>query len=109
VAGYGIGFHTFQVLYWVIGISLFGTALLWITVPAGKQHGLIWCFGASLSRLLPVIGIKEFKDFFDNPVREGLRGWRRSVFAGLAIGLAIVGWVMGAILVVAISGLTQSS
>jgi uncharacterized protein YjbI with pentapeptide repeats len=57
VAGFGIGSYTFRVLYWVVGISLAGAALLWMSVPAAKQHGPIWCFGASLSRLLPVIEV----------------------------------------------------
>jgi hypothetical protein len=64
-------------------------------------------------RLLPVIEIKEFKDFFDNPISsisEGLTGWwQRFAFAGFAVGLAIVGWVMSAILVAAVAGLTQGS
>jgi hypothetical protein len=33
VAGFGIGTYTFRVLYWVIGISLAGAALLWGTIP----------------------------------------------------------------------------
>jgi hypothetical protein len=42
--------------------------LLWQTVPAAKHHGPIWCFGASLARLLPVIEInKEFTEFFNDP------------------------------------------
>jgi hypothetical protein len=68
VAGFGIGSYTFRVLYWVIDISLAGAVLLWTTVPIAKQNGPIWCFGASLSRLLPVIEInKEFTDFFNDP------------------------------------------
>ena len=68
VAGYGVGFYTFFVLGWVLGISLAGAALLWMKVPTAKQHGPIWCFGASLARLLPVIEInKEFTAFFDDP------------------------------------------
>jgi hypothetical protein len=43
VAGFGIGAYTFRVLYWVIGISLASAALLWMTAPAAKQHGPIWC------------------------------------------------------------------
>jgi uncharacterized protein YjbI with pentapeptide repeats len=31
VAGFGIGIYTFRVLYWVIGISFAGAALLWMT------------------------------------------------------------------------------
>jgi hypothetical protein len=106
VAGFGIGTYTFRVLYWVIGISLAGAALLWMKVPAAKQHGPIWCFGASLARLLPVIEInKEFTAFFDDPKRERLSGWQSFIFS--AIG--IVGFVLGAILIAAVSGLTQSS
>ena len=106
VAGYGVGFYTFFVLGWVLGFSLAGALLLWWTVPAAKQHGLIWCFGASLSRLLPVIEInKEFTDFFDDPQRKRLTGWQSFIFSATGI----VGWVLAAILGVAVSGLTQSS
>jgi hypothetical protein len=106
VAGFGIGTYTFRVLYWVIGISFLGAALLWMAVPAAKQHGLIWCFGASLARLLPVIEInKEFTDFFDDPERKRMTGWQSFIFS--VIGM--VGFVLGAILIAAVSGLTQSS
>ncbi|MDQ6868968.1 MAG: hypothetical protein M3178_11390 [Pseudomonadota bacterium] len=106
VAGFGIGTYTFRVLYWVIGISLAGAALLWMTVPAAKQHGPIWCFDASLARLLPVIEInKEFTSFFDDPKRERLTGWQSFIFSAMGI----VGFVLGAILIAAVSGLTQSS
>jgi uncharacterized protein YjbI with pentapeptide repeats len=106
VAGFGIGGYTFRVLYWVIGISLAGAALLWIKVPAAKQHGPIWCFGASLARLLPVIEInKEFTDFFDDPERKRLTGWQSFIFSAMGM----VGFVLGAILIAAVSGLTQSS
>ncbi|PNE12375.1 MAG: hypothetical protein CR217_03960 [Beijerinckiaceae bacterium] len=105
VAGFGIGRYTFRVLYWVIGISLAGAALLWTCVPAAKQHGPIWCFGASLARLLPVIEInKEFAEFFNDPKRERLTGWQSLIFSTMGI----VGFVLGAILLAAVSGLTQS-
>ena len=60
-----------------------------------EKHGFVWCFGASLARLLPVIEInKEFTEFFNDPKRECLTSWAlcsaRSWFA-------------------AVSGLTQSS
>ena len=36
-----------------------------------EKHGFVWCFGASLSPLLPVIEInKEFTEFFNDPKRE---------------------------------------
>jgi uncharacterized protein YjbI with pentapeptide repeats len=104
VAGFGIGGYTFRVLYWVIGISLAGAFYLWTCVQAAREHGPMWCFGASLARLLPLIEInKEFSDFFDDPKRARLTAWQTFVFS--CIGVA--GWVLGAILVAAISGLTQ--
>jgi hypothetical protein len=108
VAGYGIGFYTFYVLWWVLGFSLAGAALLWWTVPAGhtEHRGMLWCFGASLARLLPVIEInKEFTEFFNDPERARLDWWQSILFSALGI----VGWVLGAVLAVAVSGLTQSS
>jgi hypothetical protein len=105
VAGFGIGTYTFRVLIWVIGISLAGAALLWMSVPAAKQHGPIWCFGASLSRLLPIEVNKEFTEFFNDPERKRLTGWQSFIFS--VIGM--VGFVLAAILGAAVSGLTQSS
>jgi hypothetical protein len=103
-AGFGIGEYTFRVLYWVIGIAAAGAVYLWACVNAAREHGLVWCFGASLARLLPVIQInKEFSDFFDDPNRTRLTAVQSFVFA--AIGM--VGWVLGAILIAAVSGLTQ--
>jgi hypothetical protein len=75
-----------------------------------QDRGKLWCFLASLARLLPVIEInRECKEFFDHPEREGLTRSQRFVFDGLAAGLAMVGFVLGAILIAAVSGLTQSS
>jgi hypothetical protein len=108
VAGFGIGTYTFRVLNWVIVITVFGALNLKESVKGvrDEKHGFIWCLGASLSRLLPVIEInKEFTTFFDDPKRERLTGWQSFIFS--AIG--IVGFVPGAILIAAVSGLTQSS
>ncbi len=70
------------------------------------HHGFFWCFGASLARLLPVIEInKEFSAFFDDPERKRLTGWQSFVFSVIGI----VGFVLGVILIAAVSGLTQSS
>jgi hypothetical protein len=107
VAGYGIGYHTFFVLPWVLGFSLAGAALLWWTVPAARteQRGRLWCFGASLARLLPVIEInKEFTEFFNDPERARLNRWQSILFSALGI----VGWGLGLVLIAAVSGLTQS-
>jgi uncharacterized protein YjbI with pentapeptide repeats len=103
-AGFGIGGYTFRVLYLVIGIAAVGAIYLWTCVQAAREHGPTWCFGASLARLLPVIEInKEFTDFFDDPNRTRLTAWQSFVFSGIAMA----GWVLGAILVAAVSGLTQ--
>jgi hypothetical protein len=106
VAGYGIGFHTFVVLPWVLVFCLAGAMLLWWTVPAAKQNGAIWCFFASLAQLLPVTPInKELTEFFNDPERKRLKGWQIFVFSALGV----IGLALGAILIVAVSGLTQSS
>jgi uncharacterized protein YjbI with pentapeptide repeats len=106
VAGFGIGHYTFVVLIWVIGITFLGGVYLWKCVPQASQHGPIWCFGATLNRLLPVIEInKEFTEFFNDPYRQRLT--HRESFAYSLVG--IVGWVLGAILIAAVSGLTQKA
>jgi uncharacterized protein YjbI with pentapeptide repeats len=106
VAGYGIGSHTFVVLRWVLVFWLAGVAVLWWTVPAAKHNGAIWCGCASLAQLLPVIRInKELTDFFDDPGRTRLKGWQVFVFSALGL----VGFLLGTILLVAVSGLTHSS
>jgi uncharacterized protein YjbI with pentapeptide repeats len=111
-AGFGIGTYTFRVLGWVLVFSVAGAVLLWGTVPAartwdkGPFKGLLWCYGASLSRLLPVIEInKEFTEFFNDPGRERLNLLQSILFSALAM----MGWLLGAILIAAVSGLTQSS
>jgi len=48
---------------------------------------------------------KEFKDFFDDPKRTRLKGWQSLLFSVLGVA----GWVLGAALIAAFSGLTQSS
>jgi uncharacterized protein YjbI with pentapeptide repeats len=106
VAGFGIGEYTFRVLYWVVAISTLGAIYLWTSVPAARAHGQAWCFGAAVNRLLPIIEInKEFSNFFDDPDRKRLTGWQSFVFSVIAL----VGWLLGAILVAAISGLTQNA
>jgi uncharacterized protein YjbI with pentapeptide repeats len=106
VAGYGIGSYTFRVVPWVLVLWLSGTALLWLTVPAAKQRGTIWCFCAALAQLLPVIPInKEFAEFFNDPNRTRLESWQVFVFSALGV----VGLALGTILIVAVSGLTQGT
>jgi hypothetical protein len=103
-AGFGIGDYTWRVLYWVIAISGAGAFYLWRYVPNARANGPAWCLFASASRLLPAIEInKEFTDFFNDPGRTNLT--RRETLAFSIIGM--VGFVLGAILIAAVSGLTQ--
>jgi hypothetical protein len=54
---------------------------------------------------LPVIEInKEFTDFFNDPERKNLKFWPSMLFSALGI----IGWILGGVLLVAVSGLTQS-
>jgi len=108
VAGFGIGTYPFRVLYWVLGISLLGALYLRESVKGVRDggHGFVWCIGASLSRLLPVIEInKEFTEFFNDPERKRLTGWQSFVFSMVGI----IGFVLAAILGAAVAGLTHSS
>ena len=108
VAGFGIGSYTFRVLYWVIGIAFVGALYLRTRVRGVRNahYGFFWCFGASLARLLPIIEInKEFTAFFDDPFHERLTGWQSFVFSAISV----VGWLLGLILLAAVSGVTQSS
>ncbi len=98
----GFGLYPFKVLYWVIGISLFGALYLWRCAKGAQGKGFVWCYGASLTRLLPGIEItKEFSEFFKDPERERLTGWQSFVFSVIAV----VGWVLSFILVAAVTGL----
>lgn len=104
IAGFGIGTYTFRVLYCVILISAIGALILRFTGPKAGQHSIYWCAGASLARLLPVIELnKEFTDFFDDSKRANLYRWQNAFFTTIAL----VGWVLGAILIAAMAGLIQ--
>src|SRR3984893_15090439 len=108
VAGFGIGTYTFRVLYWVIVISFLGALYLRMRVKGVRDNhrGFIWCFGASLSRLLPVIEInKEFTDFFNDPERKRLTDWQSFIFNVMGI----MGFVLGGVLVAAVAGLTHKA
>ncbi len=92
-------------LWWVSGLTLIGTAVLWFSARA-RHNGLIWCIGASLNKLLPIIELnKEFTELFHDPERKYLRGWQIAYFSAQAVA----GWVLGSFLVAALAGLTQRS
>ncbi|PNE11903.1 MAG: hypothetical protein CR217_06355 [Beijerinckiaceae bacterium] len=110
VAGYGFGFYTFFVLGWVLVFSLAGMLLLWWTVPGARSEHTgplwLWCFGASLQRLLPGIEInKEFTKFFQDTYGDRFKWWQNILFSMLGVA----GFVLGAILLAVVSGLTQGS
>jgi len=113
--GYGIGTYTFRALWWTIGLALIGIAMLVFApgIRGRRQYGgargprqkpLIWCFGASLSHVLPVVSLStEFGDFFNDPQRKRLYAWQQIGFAVLAL----CGWGLSLFVVAAFSGLTQ--
>ncbi len=116
--GYGIGGYTFRALYWAIGLAALGTIILCFAPGVRgalsfkgsggrgpRQHTLVWCFGASLSHLLPVVSLTpEFTEFFNDPQRQRLYSWQQVAFALLAL----CGWALGLFVVAAFSGLTQN-
>ena len=106
VAGYGIGFYTFRVLEWVGGLTAFGAFLLLAFAPRARRKGILWCFGASLQRLLPIAEFnRSFRDFFDNPPPAS--SWERRnlgpKLAAMFSLLALAGWVLGFALLSALS------
>ena len=68
--GYGYGFRYFRLLYWVLGLLVIGTLLLFINLEKdndGKKIG----FWYSLDMLLPVIKLREkhYKMDLQTPVK----------------------------------------
>lgn len=116
VAGYGVGLYTFRVLWWVLGLTLLGSVVLWYS-PYARSRGVLWRLGASLHRLLPIVELnKEFKDFFDNAPptypgggppnfnrpRPNLNRFQVAFFSAIALA----GWILSFFLLAAMSGLT---
>jgi hypothetical protein len=103
--GYGIGDGPFRILYWVLGVTLLGMLVLAFARPdPARPRGVLWCFGASLDHLLPIVDLnREFSDYFHDPERTRLRGWQLSYFALHAL----VGYALGFFLLAGLTGLTQ--
>jgi hypothetical protein len=103
--GYGIGDGPFRILYWVLGVTALGMLVLAFARPdPARPRGVLWCFGASLDHLLPIVELnKEFSDYFHDPERRRLRGWQLSYFAFHAL----VGYALGFFLLAGLTGLTQ--
>ena len=105
LCGYGIGTYTFIVVPWVFCSVLLGVLVLRYAKP-GNVKSVGWRIGASLDRLLPIIELnKEFGDYFNDPHRTRLAAWQIGFFSMYALW----GWVLGLLLIAAMSGLTQNS
>ncbi|HEU0157569.1 MAG TPA: hypothetical protein VFQ82_15975 [Stellaceae bacterium] len=105
LCGYGIGIYTFYVVPAVFCTVVVGVLVLF-RARAARNKGVFWCVGASLDRLLPIIELnKEFDEFFYDPERQRLRGWQLAFFSAYALW----GWILGLLLVAAMSGLTQGT
>ena len=116
--GYGIGMYAFRAAYWALALALIGTIILCFapgvlgvrptplaTTRGPRQKSLLWCFGASLHHVLPLVTIsQEFSEFFNDPKRERLYPWQHAAFGVLAL----CGWALGLFVVAAFSGLIQS-
>jgi hypothetical protein len=101
--GYGIGNYIFVALIWVVVITAAGAVVLgWSDEALG--HGRSWRVQASLDRLLPIIQLNpSFDEFFRDTKENPLQPWQVFFFSCVAIA----GWVLGAFLAAAVSGLTQ--
>ncbi len=103
--GYGLGYKFFRVLWWVLGFCVLGTLVL-LCCRAGREKGLLWCFGASLDQLIPFATLSpEFAPFFDDPRRERLAGWQVAFFGVQSL----VGFVLGGFVGAGLGGLTQAN
>ncbi len=118
--GYGIGAYTFRALWWTLLLAIVGTVVLLtapgVRVPVRARRGLarlggrrtkpvLWCFGASLNQILPVVTLSpEFAEFFNDPKGERLLPWQRIAFALLALA----GWALSFFVVAALTGITQA-
>ncbi len=111
-AGYGIGYYMFRALGWALLLAVIGTLVLRFLVKGtrdetGKvKHGVFWCFGASVDRLLPFITLKkEFSEFFDNKTDNRFTHGQDLFF----IVFSVLGWVLGAIVLAAMGTFTKGS
>jgi hypothetical protein len=118
VVGYGIGNYSFRAVGCALALALAGTAILGrapgvqgvrpsplATRRGPRQKSLLWCFGASLHQVLPLVTIsEEFSAFFNDPNRERLHAWQHVAFGALAL----CGWALALFVAAAFSGLIQN-
>lgn len=104
IAGFGIGYYllwhitlviVFSLTCGILGLKCFGDT---------KKMSLPWCLFAAIDHLLPVVNLSdEFKDFFDG--KSDIKPTPGQKFGFFLY--AMWGWIVSALLVTAISGLTQ--
>jgi hypothetical protein len=98
----------FRALGWALGLSLLGALILRFSVQgvADEKHGFLWCFGASVNKLLPVVSLKkDFADFFENQRRNMFTPWQDVFFTVLAA----LGWGLGLIVIAAMATITHGT
>jgi hypothetical protein len=102
----------FRALGWALLLAVISTLVLRFLVKGirdetGKlKHGVFWCFGASVDRLLPFITLKkEFSQFFDDE-KDNRFTPRQDLFFMV---FAVLGWVLGAIVLAAMGTFTKGS
>lgn len=110
IAGYGIGTYSFRVWCWVLLFTLLGTLVLMVS-PTLRARGVLWCFIASLHRILPIQFSSEYKQFFENAHQpQGgqapeLKRWQIISFDILSLA----GWVLAFFLLAALGLLIPKS
>jgi hypothetical protein len=108
-AGYGIGTYMFRALWWALGLSFLGAVFLRLWANKGvleRKHNFIWCCGASINRLLPVLSLKkEFVDFFDDPKLNQFTPCQDFIF----VAFGVLGWVIGAVVIAAFATITHAA
>jgi uncharacterized protein YjbI with pentapeptide repeats len=93
--GYGVGYRYFRCLWWILGFTALGTAVLYLGVPTIEPGD---CVVYSLVKLLPFAKLDEFK------------GVTLSSLAKCYFYLhQLVGYVLAGFLAAGLAGLTQKS
>ena len=102
IVGFGIGRHVSRVLFWIMVLTLVGAIVLRFG-PQGDHLDWPWCFGASLSRLLPVPISPRFTEFFQEKSGVQITYWQNAYFALHTL----LGWVLSAYVAATLTGLLQ--
>lgn len=104
LVGYGLGYRAFWVLAWVFLLWAIGFAVL-LSAHESRGKGVRWCGFASLDRMLPIVDLnKAFAEYLAAP--DPHNGPRQYQVVYFWIH-ALLGWILGLLLVAAISGIAQ--